>query len=200
MRSIKAISDNDVIDAAFKSILDHGKHDLMPHFIYSGQYYSGPRIQRLRGILLTKMKSYGIQSAVFTRVFMSRLNLVTKETVKKAYKGAMQNDKNWKYYQGSINDDLETFIINMQDQKSIKEEMAGSFFTPKLTEEEMKLVEVRNEEHLRTYSAHSVFQLNPDVDVDEMKRSNSRSKFVHARCIRMTELLKAALKGKILDN
>ena len=121
MRFIKEINDIDVIDAAFKSILDHGKDDLVPHFIYcSHHYYYGLRKRPFREILLTKMKSYGIQSAVLTKLDMWRLKLVTKETVKTAYKGEMKNDKDWKYYKGSINDDLETFFINMQDQKSIK--------------------------------------------------------------------------------
>ena len=141
-------------------------------------------------MFLTKMKSYEIQTALLTQLAMWRCNLVTKETVKKAYKGTMKNHENWEYYEGSINDDLETFFINLQDQKSIKSEMVLSFFTPELTGEGMKLMEERNEEHVRSYLFHSEFQKNPDVDVDEMKRSNSKSKFVHWRCYRKTEPLK----------
>ena len=171
--------------------MDHGKDGSLPHFIYSGEYYNYyKRSNRFREILLTKMKNFGIESAVLTRLTMLRRNLITKETVKKAYKGAMKTDEDWEFYKGSINDDLETFFINLQDQESIKEEEIFSFFTPKLTEEEMKLVEEQNEEHLRSYFDHSFNQINPDVDVEEMKRSNSRSKFVHARCWRETELLK----------
>ena len=197
MRFFKEIYDIDVIDTGVKSILDHGKDDLLPHFIYSGYYLFNTDELKFREILLTKMKNYGIQSAVLTQLGMLRFKLITKETVKKAYKGTMKDDEDWKYFKGSINDDLETFFISLQDQKSLKTEgvssTVSSFFTPKLTEEEMKLVEERNEEHLCSYALHSFAQRNPDVDVNEMKKSNSRSKFVHVRCLRETELLKVAL-------
>ena len=195
MRSIKEIYDIHVIDNGVQSILNNCKDGLLPHFIYSGDYYTFKKRQ-FREILLTKMKLYGIQSAALTYLVMERYNLVTKETVKKAYKGTMKNNEDWEYFKGSINDDLETFFINLQNKKSIKTEKVLSFFTPKLTEEEMKLVEERNEEHLRSYSRYSVDQKNPDVDAEEMKKSNSRTKFVHGGCLRETELLKVALKRK----
>ena len=202
MRFIKEIYDIDIIDTGMKSILDDGKDDFVAHFIYSGYYYFQTYgwNSRFREILMTKMKSYGIQSAVLTQLDMWRRKLVTKETVKKAYKGTMKTEKIWNEYEGSINDDLETFFINLQDQKSLKKEVVPSFFTPKLTEEDMKLVEERNEEHLRSYTLHFIDKQNPDVDVDEMEKSNSRSKFVHVFCYRMTEPLKVALKQKNFDN
>ena len=118
-------------------------------------------------------------------LYMERLNLVTKEKVKKAYKGELKNDKNWKYYEGSINDDLEEFWINLHNQKEVKYEYVKSFVTPKLTKEELKLVQEGNEEHLKTYY-YLFFGGNPDVDVEEMKRSHSKSKYVHGSCWRRT--------------
>ena len=112
---------------------------------------------------------------------MWRINLVTKEKVKKAYKGELKNEKGWKLYEVSINDDLERFLIDIQNQKEVKEEDVQSFFTPKLTNEELKLVQERNKEHLETYAF-----LYPDVDVEEIKKSDSKSKFVHGRCTRKT--------------
>ena len=116
---------------------------------------------------------------------MWRRNLVTKEKVKKAYKGELRNDEDWKDYEGSFNDDLERFLFNLQNQNEIKVEGVRSFFTPKLTNEELKLVQEGNEEHLNTYSAH-YFGRNPDVDVEEMNKSDSKSKYVHGRCWRYT--------------
>ena len=43
-------------------------------------------------------------------------------------------------YDGSINEDLESFLINLQNQKEVKYESVEIFFTPKLTNEELKLV------------------------------------------------------------
>ena len=116
---------------------------------------------------------------------MERLKLVTKEKVKKAYKGELKNDEDWKRYKGSINDDLERFLINLQNQKEVEDEYVQSFFTPKLTNEELKLVQEGNEEDLKTYSDH-FYGRNPDVDIDEMKKSDSKSKYVHGRCRRTT--------------
>ena len=181
------MNDRKLIDTGVKSILDFGKDDLVPHFIYCGLHYNwNPASQnRLEKIFLAIMKRYEIQYAILTQLGMYRRKLVTKETVKKAYKGKLKNQQVWNYYKGSIHDDLETFFINLQDPKKIEKEYVASFFTPKLTAKELKLVEERNEQHLSSYSRH-FYGNNPDVDAEEMKKSDSRSKFVHGRCYRWT--------------
>ena len=121
-----------------------------------------------------------------TMLYMHRYKLVTKETVKKAYEGEMKNDWDWEDYEGSINDDLESFLINLQNQKEVKKEEVNSFFTPKLTNEELKFVQEGNKEHLKTYFDYEYHGMNPDVDVKEMKKSDSKSKYVHGRCWRRT--------------
>ena len=121
---------------------------------------------------------------------MLRSNLITKEKVKKAAEGKLKNENIWKYYDGSINDDFERFLINLQNQKEVEYEKVESFFTPKLTDEEMKLVQERKEEHLSTYFYCVINRLNPDVDVEEMKQSDSKSKYVQVNCHRTTIPLK----------
>ena len=156
----------------------------MPHFIYCGEWIL-QREEKLKEVILTEMRKYGIQSSILTMLKMYRRNLVTKEKVKKAYKGELKNDEDWIDYEGSINDDLERFFINLQNQKEVKYENVVSFFTPKLTYEETKLVQEGNEDHLKSYLDH-LRGLNPDVDVEEMKKSDSKSKYVHGRCLRRT--------------
>ena len=175
----------DVFDAGVKSISDFGKDDLMPHFIYCGYYYYYHQ-EKLKEMILTKMRKYGIQSSILTMLGMERLSLVTKETVKKAAEGKLKNDPNWQDCEESINDDLERFLINLQNQKEVKQEDVLSFFTPKLTNEELKLVQERNQEHLNTYWVYDLNGRNPDVDVEEMKKSDSKSKYVHGVCLRST--------------
>ena len=116
---------------------------------------------------------------------MLRFNLVTKEIVKRANKGELKNEDIWKHYQGSINDDLERFLINFQGQKEVKYERVLSFFTPELQDKELKLVQEPNEEHMMTYFEYHRGH-NPDVDVEEMKKSDSESKYVHCCCTRIT--------------
>ena len=65
-----------------------------------------------------------------------------------------------------------------------KEEV-WSFCTPKLTKEELKLVKEKNKEHMMTYFR----QFYADVGDEEMKKSNSKDKYVHTRCLRKTGYL-----------
>ena len=180
------------MDAGVKSISYFGKDDLMPHLIYCADNYYY-RVEKLKGIILEKMRKYGIQSSILTMMEMRRKNLVTKETVKKAAEGKLKNEKDWKYYEGSINDDLERFLFNLQNEKEVKYmyEYHESFFTPKLTNEELRLVQEGNKQHLMTYWDHYEGS-NPDVDVEEMKKSDSKSKYVHGRCKRATMFLTLA--------
>ena len=193
LRSTKEINDLYIFDAAVKSIVDFGKDDLMPHFIYCGPFYFSiqERIEKLKEMILTKMRKYGIQSSILTMLHMRRKNLVTKEKVKKAAEGKLKNELYWEDYEGSINDDLERFFINLQNRKELKYEKIFSFFTPKLTNEELKLVQEGNEEHLNTYLDYmDQVVKNPDVDVEEMKKSDSKSKYVHGHCYRETTPLR----------
>ena len=116
---------------------------------------------------------------------MDRWKLVTQEKVKKAAEGKLKNDPDWAIFEASINDDLERFFNNLQNQKEVKYEDVFSFFTPKLTKEELKLVQEENEEHLKTYADYFMGR-NPDVDIEEMKKSDSKSKYVHGKCWRVT--------------
>ena len=109
---------------------------------------------------------------------MRRQKLVTKEKMKKAYQRKLNDDKHLKFFEESINDDLENFFDNLQDRKNIKIESIPSFFTPKLTEEELKLVEEQNDHYLSSFLLHFARQ-NPDVDVEEMKKSDSTSKYIY---------------------
>ena len=182
---MKEINDLEVFDSGVKSVSEYGKDDLMPHFIYCGDHCWGESFHRLKEIFLTKMRKYGIQSAILTRLVMYRRKLVTKEKVKQAYEGKLKNEEEWKHYEQSIHDDLEIFFENLQGQKEIKNEVVGSFFLPKLTEDELKLVEEKNEQHLGSYWEHYLGR-NPDVLVEEMNKSDSKSKYVHGRCSRYT--------------
>ena len=154
----------------------------MPHFIYCGIHYAvRDRREQLQEIILKNMKKYGIQSSVLTLMVTWRNCLMTKEKVQKAYEGKLKNDKNWNFYEGSINDDLERFWINLQNETEVKNEDVTSFLTPKLTDEELKLVREENVEK-------KVPMI--DVDAEEMKKSNSKSKYVHGSCSRYTFVLK----------
>ena len=97
------------------------------------------------------MEKYGIQSLILSELYMERRNLITKEKSKEAYQGKLKNEDDWEDYKGSINDDLESFFENLQEISSleeIKKEEVYSFFLPKLTDEELELVEQKDREHM----------------------------------------------------
>ena len=165
---------------------DIAKDDLMPHFIYCyGKY--GPDVEQLKILLQSKMRKYGIQSAILTMLFMFRRSLITKEKAKAIAIIADGNLKNYPErppeYKRSINDDLESYFQKCLNQEKINNKTVVSFFFPKLTKHELKLVEEKNEDHMRTY----LFDLfGADVDVEEMKLSDSTDKYVHSECYRKT--------------
>ena len=85
-----------------------------------------------------------------------------------------------------MNDDLELYYENLQLKKEVEEEYVDSFFLPKLTNDELKLVEEKNLEHFESYWKKT----DADVDIEEMKKSNSKSKYIHCRYVRGTFPLK----------
>ena len=165
-------------------MVDFGKNDMMPHFIYCAGSYFNEDFNKFKEIILKKMREYGIPSSILTTLRMDRKNLITKEKSKQAAEGKLKNERGWMYYKGSINDDLDSFVNNLQNSDEIDNEMVISFCTPKLTKEELKLVEQKNYEHMRTY-----FDDFADVDVEEMKKSDSKDKYVHSQCRRRTDYL-----------
>ena len=50
---------------------------------------------------------------------------------------------------------------------------------------ELKLVEVKDRKHMQTYLEY----FKADVDIKEMKRSDSKDKYIHGRCVRKTFIL-----------
>ena len=195
MTSNKGTKFLETIDDGIKTLLNFDTDDMVPHFIYctgdsyyryADFYYSYD--EYLEKLILSRMKENGIQSTIFTTLWMERQNLITKEKSKAAYEGKLKNEDAWEKYEVSINDDLESFSENLQEISSleeVQEEDVWSFFLPKLTKEEMKLVEEKDRKHMMTY----YYGLDADVDKKEMKKSDSKDKYVHGWCSRWTRVL-----------
>ena len=155
-------------------------------------------------MFMKKMKKYGISKAVLTVVGMERKFLITAEKMIQAYNGDLKNNKNWKLYAGSINDDIESFLEKLQKPGEIEDEEVFTFFTPKLTKEEMELVEQKNLTHMKTYADYAYDIRDIDVDALKMKMSDSNSMYAHTFCWRCTTPLYCDLSqtssGLIADN
>ena len=114
-----------------------------------------------------------------TVIDLKRNNLITKEKMESLCKG----EHRWK---DSVNDDLESFFENIRLGKELDEEVE-TYFLPKLTKEELELVERKNCSYLVTFlSMQDPLDRNPDVDETEMMLSESDSKYIYALSNRMT--------------
>ena len=116
-----------------------------------------------------------------TNINLQREFLITKENMVSYCKGE-EDEKD------SVNDDLESLFENIRLGKEPNEEVL-TYFLPKLTEEELELVERRDTSYLQTFYDGTVGR-NPDVDKTEMMLSESDSKYVYAWSRRTTFVLK----------
>ena len=109
-----------------------------------------------------------------TKIYLRRWNLITKEEMESYCKGE-KNEKD------SVNDDLESLFENIRLGKEPNEDV-GAYFLPKLTKEDLELIERRDTSYLRTFSWGN----NADVDEAEMMLSESDSKYVRGLSWRHT--------------
>ena len=116
-----------------------------------------------------------------------RSNLVTKEVMKDFYKGNIRSNDSQFSWEESVQEDLESFFEKLKIGKEEREDIA-TYFLPKLTNKEMQLVEMKDQNHLQEYVWHFIGR-PVDVDAEEFEESESNSKYVRAKCVRYTFLL-----------
>ena len=145
--------------------------ELKTHFVYAGDYYDGDRNPRfensLRSFILKSMKKYHTTSVMVTTLNMERFRLITKEYMENYGKESADF-----FRKCSINDDLESFFEDLRLGNE-PDETVHTYFLPKLTKEELELVERRDASYLKTLSWFMEYQ-----HVDEMKLSESSSKYI----------------------
>ena len=119
-----------------------------------------------------------------TIIFMRRWNLITKETTE-YYCNGKEEEKE------SVNDDLEKLFEDIQLGKNPDNDVR-TYFLPKLTKEELDLVERKDEDFMQTF----YWEMDADVDKAEMMLSESDSKFVWGWGQRKTFTIKNRLPKK----
>ena len=170
------------IDTALQKVSENEAEELKIHFVYARNHYIIYYGDELRSIILNVMKKYKIKSVMVTNIYIYRRNLITKEKMENYCKGE-EKEKH------SVNDDLESFLENIRRGKEPDEEVI-TYFLPKLTEEELELVDRRDTSYLQTFS-----NLNPDVEEAEMMLSESDSKYVHGVSGRRTFIIENLSKN-----
>ena len=99
------------------------------------------------------------------------------------------------FWKASVNDDLESFLDDIQqggtNRDNWKYTGITSYFLPKLPEEELRLVERKNQDYFESFQV--LWQNRTrflDVSEAEMNLSESKSKFVKGYCRRQTLIVR----------
>ena len=103
---------------------------------------------------------------MISSLYMERLNLITNEKMMDYCMGK-KNEKE------SVTDDLESFLEDIRLSKEPNDRVY-TYFLPKLTKEELDLIEREDEDFMRSFR----YTIGADVDKADMKASESDSKFV----------------------
>ena len=154
---------------------------LKMHFVHAGDYY-WEHEDTFRSLILEGMKRYKIKSVMMTSVDMWRQNMITKEKMEKTYQGKEDTHR-----KKSVNDDLESFLEDLRCGKE-PDETVSTYFLPKLTEEELELVERKDRSFLRTFELR-----DPRVKKAESMLSESDSRFVYGLSWRKTFTIEDSL-------
>ena len=164
--------------------------ELETHVVYAGLYTIWADRNVLKSSILNEMKKYQIKSVMFTSIDVIREKLITKERMVNYCTGK----ENANCEKNSINDDLESLFDDLRLGKE-PDETARNYFLPKLTEKELELVDKKD----ATYFASLLMggAIKADVEEAEMKASESKSKFVLAKCYRNTYTIK---NSSLLNN
>ena len=171
---LKEQFDEKTIDSALKRASESEQN---LHFVYAGHYYYFYHENRFRWFILKRMKKYKIRSVILTILYMQRWNLIKKETMENhlMQKGDKQKE--------SIDDDLEAFYHDLENGKT-SESSSNTYFLPKLTEKEQKLVDDNDLNYFKSLRSE-----NADIDKIEMQLSTSESKFVRGQAWRKTSFI-----------
>ena len=168
--------DETAIDSTFQKITENEVKELKTHLVCAGGYHDYIFL-RTENFLREIMKKYNIKSVMITFIDMERLKLITKEAMENFCKGEQ-------YEKISVNDDLESLFEDLRLGKK-PNEYVRTYFLPKLTVGEMKLVQRKDPSYLETF-----YFSNPDVEEAEMMLSESDSKFVQGLGRRRTFTIK----------
>ena len=124
-----------------------------------------------------------------TSIYLNRYWLITKETMESYCKGE-------EFEKFSVNDDLESLFENIQLGKEPNENVV-TYFLPKLTEEELELVERRDTSYFTTFYFGSDHPYHANTFRIAMMYSESDSKYVYGQCPRRTFVIKNSSKKSL---
>ena len=147
---------------------------------------------KLASAFLEVLKNQKIKRASLNILRLFRYYFITKETMEGICKGEVTKDKHGNDIgKESINDDADRFIESIQ-QQDLKSETKLLYFLPKIFDDEKKYFpnDVPKYVPLNRSKEWIEFSKAPDVPPEEMKRSESRSKYCYSFGRRKTTIYK----------
>ena len=130
-----------------QTLAENQTNNLRIHFVLASQYYYYNE-NKLRSFILAGLQKHKIRSAMVTIIGMWRLNLITKEAMESYCKGADSARK------GSVNDDLDSFFEDLQLGKEPDDDYVQFYYLPKLTTEELRLVDNKDSNYRESFIFH----------------------------------------------
>ena len=159
--------DKEIINSVIQKISDNEAEELEIHFVYAGDCYNVNE-DELRSIILDEMKKYKIKFVMVTSINLRRWELISKEEMESYCKGE-------KPQKDSVNDDLESLFETIRLGEK-PDEKVRSYFLPKLTEEELDLVERRDPSYFQTFQSSEMMLSETDSKYNLYVKGISRRK------------------------
>ena len=182
--------DEEIINSALQKHSENVDKELKQHFVFAGYnnltnagHDNYINEHKLRSLIMYGMNKHKIKSVMVTSIDLYRDFLITKEKMESYCKGEER-------VKDSVNDDLESLFENIRLGRETNERVI-TYFLPKLTEEELKLVEGRDTSYLQT------FRWSNEADVAETKMmlSESDSKYVQGLSFRRTFVIETPFEN-----
>lgn len=165
------------------------------HIIYTGHsYLFGPDDPSTLNLFIFYMvKKYQLKSCLFTLISMFKSHLVPKNVMEDYYKGSLKDENlslTIENYRESVHDNLDTFFEQIKLGNNVESVLPtlGMCWFPKLTEDELVLVENKNEDYSRTFA--DFLGIYQNIDEHKTKNSESESKFAFCMCFRISTRVK----------
>ena len=170
-RTTKEANDRDTISKAFENAYLSQSNSIDTHFIIGSLFHSQGgywpmvrnRTSKIKEWMLNELNYQEIKSVYVSILTGHRFNLINKEMSKIAYKGKIVIDLTRTYStvgkplkvetKCSVNDDFELSISLIQHGRRLQQEIR-SFLHPMITPHQMKLLKMKNDSFLRSFSVH----------------------------------------------
>ena len=129
-----------------------------------------------------------IYNCTLSLLGMSRIHLITTEEVDRIYRGKSKIARGGHVYgEKSLNDDVEDFIKTTYSS-SIRNEQIQLFFLHKCAKQDWESI-AEDEKRLNLYVDYKKFKRNPDVPIELMAVSSTKTRFCFSSAFRETRVI-----------